>query len=601
MNISAAILWKEWRETRIYLLIALGIFVLLPLIGGLEYLAQYGRHFHIEASMFVYPLGGVLAVFVAVGGTCRDLRPKLEDFWRSRPVSPVQWMLVKFGIGLAIVEVSCLLPLWIEYFTSADAGLRWQMPRLMLWFVFYWVMIYSVGFLCGVILRRTAHAAVLAFALLLLIYLLPTIFPPLSWLSIMRFSGPYMDMFQAAWAAPRMLAIAVPLLALSLVAARWQWHIEPGPKFMYGSISAVVLIFLLSAGYHLGTNLPVLQTVELPSGEKADGVNYYNGAVYFMTKSPSTKILGPRGWQVVEHWYFRGITLDADGMKLSTPTPYDPQHIFWPWSSIRWYWAGALNGNIAYFPEFAHFIDREPMDLITVSLGPYFQMQERIDSLRLPLRFSAQGHNPSPRPYVWKNHLYLIGHTLIMLDISNPRKPQLISSAPLGYPEPGDGQQTDFMPDTDTLVFDLPNVPGLPPAQRLDFAMGSRREEFDGAVLCRFYYGELQEFRLSQLTDAQATFKLVGTIRPGLIDYLFGYAQSYDVHLQNGLFYVSQGYNGNFNPRVSVYQTRGPGAPRMIAHFASPGSVMSAAPLPDGRTIIVGSKIWLVGPPPNHE
>ena len=39
MNINAALLWKEWRETRAFLLIALGIFVVLPMIGSLENLA----------------------------------------------------------------------------------------------------------------------------------------------------------------------------------------------------------------------------------------------------------------------------------------------------------------------------------------------------------------------------------------------------------------------------------------------------------------------------------------------------------------------------------------------------------------------------------
>ena len=147
-----------------------------------------------------------------------------------------------------------------------------------------------MAFLCGTLLHRTAHAAVLSFAGLLLIYLLPAIYPPLGWLSIIGSTVKDLDMPQASQAAVGILAIVAPLLLLALIAARWQWHIEPGPRFMYGSISAVVLIFLLSAGYHLGTNLPVLQTLELSPKETVVSIDNYQGTIYLMTQAPATEI-----------------------------------------------------------------------------------------------------------------------------------------------------------------------------------------------------------------------------------------------------------------------------------------------------------------------
>ncbi|HEY1686022.1 MAG TPA: hypothetical protein VGG19_14750 [Tepidisphaeraceae bacterium] len=615
MNVNAILLWKEWRETRVFLLIALGIFVVLPLIGSLENLAQYTHHhIEIEASTFVYPLGGVLAVFVAVGSTCRDLRPRREDFWRSRPVSPVRWMLIKYGMGVLIVEISCLFPLWIEYFASRNTQ---QMPAQMFWFAFYWVLIYSMAFLCGTLLHRTAHAAVLAFAGLLLIYLLPAIYPPLSWLSILSSTMKEMDVPQASQAAVGALAIAVPLVVLALIAARWQWHIEPGPRFMYGSISAVVLIFLLSAGYHLGTNLPVLQSLDLPPDETIASIGYYQGAVYLWTQTPETYTHNVKGWELVEHNYLRQITLDSAGMKLSGRMPYTWRSTFFPWRDERGGWV-ALNGDVAYFAELESPANEPapyyypngipggvPLDLVTVGYGKDFTEKERIDSLRLPLRSVAKGHDPEPRLYLWKDRLYLIGHALVTVDISDRKKPRLISSTPLGYPEFGDRQDAEYMADADTLVLELPDVPGLPLAQRLDFATRWRFQwdnSLDHDVLCRISDHELQEFHLIALTDKRATFKLVGSVRPSLIDYVFGYGYSYQLHFQNGLLYVSQGYQqGEFNPRISVYETRGSGVPRMIAHFASPGWQMAAAPLPDGRAVIAGKKIWLVGPPPRHD
>jgi hypothetical protein len=69
--------------------------------------------------------------------------------------------------------------------------------------------------------------------------------------------------------------------------------------------------------------------------------------------------------------------------------------------------------------------------------------------------------------------------------------------------------------------------------------------------------------------------------------------------LSNGLLYCSQGfYGGTFNPHVTVFDTRGANPMRVVGHFAAPGYGMIACPLPDGRAIVAGSKLWLIGPPP---
>ena len=123
MRQLVALAWKEWHEVRIYLWIALGVFIGLPLIGVLEAMYQHtGHHFEIEISPWVIIFGGVLAVFVAVGATCRDLSGRLEDFWRSRPLNVARWLLVKYFVGLTVVLLSCLLPLAVElWFQSAQA------------------------------------------------------------------------------------------------------------------------------------------------------------------------------------------------------------------------------------------------------------------------------------------------------------------------------------------------------------------------------------------------------------------------------------------------------------------------------------------------
>ena len=186
-NPLAALVWKEWHEVRAFLWIAMGVFILLPILGGLEGLAQYSRHFEFVAMPWVVGFGGVLAVFVAVGVTCRDLTGPIETFWRSRPVSVTRWLTIKYVIGLVVVLVGCILPLAIEFAVSSDRDE--SLTFMMGWFPFYGAALYSIGFLAGCLVRRTSQAAMLALAAMLLVYFLPVVLPPLAWLSVPAVSG----------------------------------------------------------------------------------------------------------------------------------------------------------------------------------------------------------------------------------------------------------------------------------------------------------------------------------------------------------------------------------------------------------------------------
>jgi hypothetical protein len=53
------------------------------------------------------------------------------------------------------------------------------------------------------------------------------------------------------------------------------------------------------------------------------------------------------------------------------------------------------------------------------------------------------------------------------------------------------------------------------------------------------------------------------------------------------------------NSGFSVYDIAGPGPVKQVGHFAAPGAWI-VCPLPDGRSLVAGSKLWLVGPPPGY-
>src|SRR5207247_456860 len=105
----------------------------------------------------------------------------------------------------------------------------------------------------GCLVRRTAHAGMLALAAMLLVYFLPAILPPLQWLNSTEIDSAW-DPIRTVKFEGGMLAIATVSLALALLAVRRDWRVESGQRMMYGAISAAILILFTSAAFQLGTN-----------------------------------------------------------------------------------------------------------------------------------------------------------------------------------------------------------------------------------------------------------------------------------------------------------------------------------------------------------
>ena len=110
----------------------------------------------------------------------------------------------------------------------------------------------------------------------------------------------------------------------------------------------------------------------------------------------------------------------------------------------------------------------------------------------------------------------------------------------------------------------------------------------------------LTEDHLININDKFATFEKVGQYQSSPLESIAGADNSSVLQLQNGLLYASGGWNGRsdvLNQSISVYDTRGAHPMRMAGHFAAPGASV-VCPLPDGRALVGGSKLWVVGPPP---
>jgi len=581
-----ALVWKEWREVRAFLWIALGVFIGLPIAGGLEAIAQYSHRFEISASTWVLPFGGVLAVFVAVGATCRDFSGHLEDFWRSQPVGITRWLLAKYFVGLAIVLVACVLPLAIEVSIDRDKNAL----LLMVWFPFLWAALYGIGFLAGCLVRRTSHAAMLALAAMLLVYFLPVVIPPLQWLNVStvtdfsvligqwpRVLGPPQLAF-----ATGMLGLAITVLALSLLSVHFDWRIGSGRKMMYASISAAILILFASAAFQLGTNMPILNQLDLPKGQPIWGIHVSGVDGYVMTQRPDSA-------HGELEFNFRSLKLADSGIELGNPVGVG-QRFLYDRGWAQEYAPG--QPNTAYY---VNFVGKDDKGTLWLNVA---QLDKGTDKPALRIwKYEQYSPNASwPLLYASGDRLYVIGARLMILDITQPLMPRVISDVPFGYSF-GWGS---FGNDTFTEL--LPPVPNLSPTERLQ-AVTKPFLRLEGDILCQWLWRDnvAVAYRLTQLTDTKAVFKKIGQYKPTLLEDIYGASNPLDLELQNGLLYVIQGYSGHgtMNPHISVFDTHGPHPLRLIGHFAAPG-VRTVCPLPDGRALVGGDKLWLIGPPPSN-
>jgi hypothetical protein len=491
---------------------------------------------------------------------------------------------------------------------------------MMGWFPFYGAALYSIGFLAGCLVRRTSQAAMLALAAMLLVYFLPVVLPPLAWLSVPAVSGylsPYgpSDLGVMRWKfAAGMAGISIAMLALALWAVRRDRRIASGQKLMYGSVSLAILILVSSAAFQLGTNMPILQEVALPPGENVYVIRSAGNHGIIVTRQ--IYHLAGQSFDESQDRY-RTFDVTRTGVQLG-----DPRRL----NERMWWWGPGVsppaNLGIRYFAyedrdsEFGN----ETCRLRVNEHGGGFDML----LWEQPGAASPQERRGWNMTCVWENRLYVIGSRLVTLDIGDPRKPRIISSAPFHFAfEANDGLEAVASTDSAwtfaensnvpwKMFISLPPVPQVPPMQRLEAVLSVYvslgASNFDGQILCKSVGNSLVAYRLTQLTGETATFEPIGRYTPTILESVFGNENLFGMQMENGLLYlgdanggfgVSPGVAGGLNPHISVFDLRGNPPLRLIGHFAAPGAGV-VCPLPDGRALVGGTQLWLIGPPPHR-
>ena len=625
MSTLRSLMWKEWHDARVYLWVGLGVFLGLPVVGGAELVVGEHHRFELVTTPWVIALGGVLAVFVGVGVTTPDRRPKLEDFWRSRPIGVGRWMAVKYAVGLAVLLAACGLPPAVEMAVSGRPD--GAAVTLLTFLPFFWAAIYSLAFLAGCMVPRPSHAATLALAAMLLVYLLPVVLPPLAWMNVADFTDLDFTRRTHGWGRDwlglwggRQVAFAGGMLGLSAVAAavavvgvRRSWRVESGRRTMYGLVATALLLLFASAAYQLATNLPVLQQLELPAAEEVVAFHSDGTTEYVVTRY----LMPVQRYQWPEYGFrSRPIEVRPDDIALGPAFDVGSNDNI---NSLIYYEA-AHRGGVSYRvdltgPPVPPVNELTPPEEIAkrtadVALLSYDARTGRAIG-RLPL-WTQRESDGSARLYQSGDRAYVYGTRFVVVDLSRPGQPRVLSDVPWT----GRATGMRMLDDHGRLTIRLVPFPGLSPAERLDVALGiyeisGRSSSFDGHTLVTYarddrdhtsnWYPDLGSYRLDALTPEAATFARLGEYHPTLLQRMAGGQASWRGYtLSHGLVY-NDGINANhtFNSSVSILNPTGPRPMQMIGHFAAPGA-SHVHPLADGRAIVGGGHtLWLVGPPPH--
>jgi hypothetical protein len=389
--------------------------------------------------------------------------------------------------------------------------------------------------------------------------------------------------------------LAVSLIAglLALAAVRFHWHIESERPLIYAAAGAAFLILIESASYQLGTNLPVLSSVDLPP------------RAYFrdlsMTGSSGAAITDLR----LAGWSFRLQPFDVSSNQIKL----GPAHDISP-------------DQINQLPQFSDArSERNPCVAYVVNDDKRVNDDESINTLEV---FSDATGTPSIQgapielwrdnfatgytfayARVWHDRLYILGQrkAVIVFDISDPLHPIRLSEEPIEWTA-----RLSVLGDENPTI-DLPPAPGMPAIERLKFAVaiydrafGGRDSAFDGTIWCRYLKEasgggwidkELEAVRLKSLSDDAAHFEMFAKYEPSVVQSMFGGDYAISLKLKDGLLYDLHYKN------LRVFDLTGSKPLRLIAHFAAP-SIRLIQPLDDGRAIAAGDTLWLLGPPPGR-
>ncbi len=625
MRRTVALAWKEWRELRWFVFAGLVLFLAVPLMDA-AHRAGYDRGFCSDAAAeLAMMLGPLLAVLLGVGASCPDLRDELRQFWQSRPIGLTRWLLIKYAAGLLVVLAVCGLPLLMQLAMHAQVRESHWSGNIafdtLTCHMFALILIYSVSFLLGCLVRRAAHAAILGFAAALLILFLPLVTPSLGWLSSYSLTTeqhhvrvlreptgwriPWSGRFVAFSPEYRsfvvtMLAGIVVSLGLARLAVGRDWRLRADQKLLCCTLGLVAVILFGVTAFQLGSNLPCERQIPLlPVGGLVGG-----GSVAAILSS------GEQGVVVLHGGHPGGYSYSARRFDLSRP--HDGLGPEVPIGATNWSgWAYGYPVNVAWVPEHperAYFLmeEKAPED----EDQPGFQWEWQWKALALytiafdvPAR-DAVVHRLDLLPHLpdlpanssigmhrHKEAIYIrAGQKLLALDIANPNAPalsQVLETGSWGFFR-RDASASKY--DTGLTGLNMLPLTALGLRDRLEISLhlgglnGVVGLEDDLVVVTTRQH--LTTYRLKGFADNEALLERVGRRLATPLEKCFGHGQ-WGMALKDGVVYVLE---SGLHSGLTVYDVRVPERPRRVGHYAAPAERFRTIALLPGRRVLVGQR-----------
>jgi hypothetical protein len=276
MNMTIALFKKEIHTAKWFLLGGILFFWSFPLLQLAGNYYQWGKLQADMPSAMAIVFGGLFAIITAAGLVCLDMSRGLYDFWRSKPIRLMPHMLVKYAVGLAIVLFAITVPVWLEIVLSEYDGQDIAQRTVLYCHTFIIVLIYSIAFCIGHLLRNMTESVVISCTAALLIYFVPVLVPALESLSFFNilFLRPpasfYELLVRDEFINLRILVGMTIILSAGLfytarIFLEHHIQIRLGLQSLCWSLGIIMLVLFSAAAFSVGSNLNCLAKVSFPS------------------------------------------------------------------------------------------------------------------------------------------------------------------------------------------------------------------------------------------------------------------------------------------------------------------------------------------------
>ena len=630
MTRTRALLWKEYREHMPFLLAGSAVFLGVTLLtAACAYFVpppRSGKFYSEMGVAMVVLFGPALAIFLAAGASCRDLTEPVCDFWRSRPISPRQLVLRKYAAGvttlLLIVFGTFLLVVLMAW--GAFGNSRWHTgaTAISVYYTLALILIYSVSFLLGCLVRRTAQAAMVAAVAVLMLYFLPLVFPPLERVGIVNLlmrsdmgyglRGPPIATWlrlSIAREAPFTALVLVGCAAsvvLSVKAVTQGWRLHVGKRFICWAFVAVGLILWAATAFPLATNLDCLYRQPVLPGMPARK----GGVAEISSEGNQGALLqwGRREYGVEPCFEFsaRRFELGPEGFKMGPGVVVGTSNgpVYSSLSMPRIAWSAAhperafvLHADVEYDRRISRHYNSLQLQTVAFDAGEHGAIVHTIDLLEhLP---AAVGKRTLTRMYLSEGSLVIrAGSRLIVVDVRDPQMPtvsRVFEKEEVSFERDGETNKLNALDYRVTSVAMLP-VEGMPLRERMEASVHlcfGDRFAIEDDIVVLVASDRLTTYRVAEYDQTTVRLERLGRRRATPVERMINTGMGPKrTALRDGLAYVL-----GWNPSVglTVYDVRDPARPRRIRHYAAPNEgFFDLAALPDGRVLLGGTDLHVI-------